>query len=198
MTVLRDGEVGEVSVGKVSVGKLNRSTSRVLRAVRTGERLIVTRHGQPQAVLLSMSDAIELLVEPELPALAVAAERDFREGRVEAVEPPGPCPVVLAQAAADSYVRMTPRDRFELRLAAVRGLAEEGTPVWLKSRRWIISVLYLVAESEGTGHETVVVCGAFEVRELERELIGEEIWDARARRHGERMLHARDLERLPA
>lgn len=142
-------------------------------------------------------------MEPELESLAAEADRDFRDGLVEKVEPPGPCPVVLSQAAADGYARMRSRDRFELRLAVVRGLADEGRPVWLKSRRWIISVSYLVADdagdsAAGAGEETVVVCSAFEVRELERELIGDGIWEAGARRDRERRLHARDLARLPA
>jgi hypothetical protein len=154
-------------------------------------------------VMFSLDDALELLVEPELESLAAEAERDFQEGLVQTVEPPGPCRVVLSQPAADGYTRMQPRDRFELRLAVVRGLADEGRPVWLKSRRWIVSVSYLVADDAGDSaagarEETVVVCSAFEVRELERELIGEAIWQARARRDRERRLHARDLARLPA
>jgi hypothetical protein len=86
---------------------------------------------------------------------------------------------------------MNPRDRYELRVAVVGGKAEMRRPVWLRSRRWILSVSY-------PDDETVLVCAALEVRELERDLIGEEIWLARERRDLERRLHARDLAGLPA
>jgi prevent-host-death family protein len=183
---MKDWEIRELAIGE-----LNRSTSRVVREVADGQRIIVTRHGEPQAVILSIGDAIELLVEGQVGALSTEATRDFQEGAIEAVEPPGPHPVMLARDAAAAYARMNPRDRVELRVAVVRGLADEGRPVWLRSRRWIISVSY-------PDDETVLVCAAFAVRQLERELIGEEIWLARERRDLERRLHARDLERLPA
>jgi hypothetical protein len=140
---------------------------------------------------ICINDAIELLVEGQLGPLAEEAERDFREGAVESLEQPGPHPVVLAQQAAEAYSRMNPRDRYELRVAVVGGKAEMRRPVWLRSRRWILSVSY-------PDDETVLVCAALEVRELERDLIGEEIWLARERRDLERRLHARDLAGLPA
>ena len=43
---------------------------------------------EPQAVMLCIKDAIELLVERQLAPLAEVAVRSFREGAVEPVEPP--------------------------------------------------------------------------------------------------------------
>jgi prevent-host-death family protein len=185
------GVLADLEIREVGARELRHRTAHVVRSLRAGERVVLTRHGEPQAVMLTIHDAIELLVEGQLAPLAAEAGRDFREGAIEPVEPPGPHPVVLAQQAAEAYRRMKPRDRYELRVAVVGGKAEDGRPVWLRSGRWIVSVSY-------PDDETVLVGAALEVRELERELIGEEIWLARERRDLERRLHARDLAGLPA
>ena len=186
MRLAADGQPREVSIGE-----LNRATSAVVRSLTPGERLVITRHGEPQAVVLSVRDAVELVVVPRLAALAAAGERDFRSGRVETVEPPGPLALLLAQEAAACYESMNRRDRTDLRALLVRGEAEEERLLWLRSRRWLVSFTYPDAEA-------VLVLGVFEVAELERELVGEEVWLARARRDLERRLHARDRGRLPS
>jgi prevent-host-death family protein len=55
-------------VREVTLRELNRHTSRVVTATCAGERMIITRHGMPVAVLMSTLDALELagLPEPEL------------------------------------------------------------------------------------------------------------------------------------
>ena len=113
----------------------------------------------------------------------------IRDG-IEPIEPPGPYAVVLAREAASAYARMKASDRRALRTALVRGLADERRLLWLRSRRWVVAFAHLDSE-------TVLVTPAFEARELERELIGEELYAAQARRNRERRLHARDLTRLP-
>jgi prevent-host-death family protein len=50
------------TIREVSVRELSRDTTRILRGVSAGERIIVTRHGQPAAVLLSVEDAMELIL----------------------------------------------------------------------------------------------------------------------------------------
>jgi hypothetical protein len=94
-----------------------------------------------------------------------AAEMDFREGRVEPVEPPGPHGVVLASGAARMFQRMNPRDRANLRSALVRARADEERLMWLRSGLWLVLFSYPDAE-------TVLVCAVFDARELERELVG--------------------------
>jgi prevent-host-death family protein len=47
---------------EVSVRDLNRATSRVLAGVVDGERVIVTRHGRPIAVILSIEQAVDLFL----------------------------------------------------------------------------------------------------------------------------------------
>lgn len=49
-------------ISEVSVRGLNRATSRVIDRASAGERIIVTRNGQPIAVILSLDDAAEWLV----------------------------------------------------------------------------------------------------------------------------------------
>lgn len=76
------GVLGDGAVRAVTTGALNRSTFAVLRSLREGERLVVTRHGQPRAVVFGVRDAIELLVAPRLPELARQAQRDFEAGEI--------------------------------------------------------------------------------------------------------------------
>ena len=184
------GRLADQDVREVGARELRHHAASIIRSVADGERTIVTRHGEPRAVMLSIDDALDLLVEPWLPALAQQAEREYAEEGVERLEPCGRFPVALASEAAGAYESMSPRDRRELRLAVAAGEADEERPVWLRSRRWIASVAY-------PDHRTVLVCAIFAVQELERELIGEEIWLRRARRDLERRLHARDLAGLP-
>ena len=170
--------------------ELQRRGADVVRSVTDGTRTVLTRHGEPQAVIVSIRDWIELLAEARVAALDPEAARDFREGAVEPIEPPGPYAVVLAREAASAYARMKASDRRALRTALVRGLADERRLLWLRSRRWVVAFAY-------PDPETVLVTAAFEARELERELIGEELYAAQARRNRARRLHARDLTRLP-
>jgi prevent-host-death family protein len=46
---------------EVTTGELDRSASRVIRRVRRGEVAVITRHGLPAAVMLSIPDAVEML-----------------------------------------------------------------------------------------------------------------------------------------
>jgi len=96
MRVIWDADVREVSIGE-----LNRSTSAVVRSVRRGERVIVTRHGEPQAVVLSVEDLIDAIVELQLAEFVEKAERDLETDDV--LEPwpqAGPLRIVLASGAA--------------------------------------------------------------------------------------------------
>jgi prevent-host-death family protein len=62
-------------VRAVSVTELRRSLSAVIEQVRTGERVIVTKHGLPVAVILSIGDGFEA---------AVARSEGFARLRCEA------------------------------------------------------------------------------------------------------------------
>ncbi len=50
------------TIREVGVRALNRGTTRVLEMAMAGDRVIVTRDGQPIAVLLGVDQAIELLL----------------------------------------------------------------------------------------------------------------------------------------
>jgi prevent-host-death family protein len=172
------------TVREVGVRELSHSTAAVIRAVREGERLVVTRHAEPQAVVLSVNDAVELSIEGERVASACAAERDYAEGAVEELGPSGPVPVVLARAAVVSCQRMNARDRRLLRDLLVRGEADEERLLWLTSRRWLIAFSY-------PDEATALVHQAFEVRELIRAAVGDDVSDRRRRIEQDRWLHGR-------
>lgn len=191
----------EGAVRAVATGELNRSTSAVLESVSDGERIVVTGHGRPRAVVLSVCDAIELLVAPALDQLAADAYRDYEAG--ETIQPwpqmhplnsPAPLRIMLARAAADAFARLVPQDRGGLRRVVLRLTDEESEDrrgdgsqpelVWVPSKRRIAPVSF--PESGVT-----LVHDLIEVRPLERLLIGEEIWHARRRIHHDRYLHGR-------
>jgi prevent-host-death family protein len=52
-------------IGQVTTRELSRSTSSILHRIREHERVIVTRHGHPVAVMLSVPACIELMVSEE-------------------------------------------------------------------------------------------------------------------------------------
>ena len=178
------GPLADQTIRPVTIGELNRSTSNVVHSVRDGERVVITCHGSPQAVVLGLRDAMELLIAAELPALAARAHADLQAGRVEAVQPPGPNRVRLAGAATAAWERMRPRDRRLLRQALVNGEADEERLLWLPSGRWVVAFSYV-------GDATALVHQVYEVKELERALIGDEIWTRRARCDRDRLMHWR-------
>ena len=51
-----------VAIREVGVRELKREASRVLAGVVDGERVIVTRNGRPIAVILSIEQAVDLLL----------------------------------------------------------------------------------------------------------------------------------------
>jgi prevent-host-death family protein len=50
------------AIREVSVRELKQAMSRVLAGVVDGERVIVTRHGRPTAVILSIEQAVDLFL----------------------------------------------------------------------------------------------------------------------------------------
>jgi antitoxin (DNA-binding transcriptional repressor) of toxin-antitoxin stability system len=68
-------------IGRVTTRELSRATCSVLHRIRDHERIIVTRHGHPVAVMLSVPACIELIVSEEraMPARREARARAKRE-----------------------------------------------------------------------------------------------------------------------
>ena len=50
---------------EVGLRELNRETAEVMRWVRGGRRVIVSRHGRPFAVILPLEDGIEMVLRSE-------------------------------------------------------------------------------------------------------------------------------------
>jgi prevent-host-death family protein len=73
-------DAGAQTIREVGVRELNRGTTRVLEMALAGERVIVTRDGQPIAVLLSVDQAIELLL---------ISSEEFVRMRLRARQEPG-------------------------------------------------------------------------------------------------------------
>ena len=69
----------EPRISEVGVRELSRATSRMVRLALRGERLIVTRNGQPVAVILGVDDAVEWLVASadEFERLRMAAREEL-------------------------------------------------------------------------------------------------------------------------
>ncbi len=59
---VRSGPAGPTAIREVGVRELNRRTSRVIEMAEAGQRVVVTRDGQPAAVLLAVDQAIDLLL----------------------------------------------------------------------------------------------------------------------------------------
>lgn len=179
-TLLREGRVQELTIGR-----LNRETSAVVRSVEDGERLIVTRHGWPQAVVLSVADCVELLVEPALARLADDARADYESGATSVPWPYlRPYRVRLARAADAQYRRVGGPDRRAIRRTLGRGLADEARPLHLPTGRWLAPFSYL-DENVALVHDFI------DARKLRRALMGEEIFMQRRRRNIDRLAHAR-------
>jgi prevent-host-death family protein len=68
-------------ISEVSVRELTRATSRMVARPSAGERLIVTRSGQPVAVVLGIDDALDWLVASadEFVRLRMAAREELRQ-----------------------------------------------------------------------------------------------------------------------
>ncbi len=64
----------------VTIAELKNRASEVLRRVRGGERVIVTRHGKPTALILPLDeDTIEEWALENNPALVAELEQAYRE-----------------------------------------------------------------------------------------------------------------------
>jgi hypothetical protein len=149
------------------------------------ERLIVTRHCDPKAVVLGLRDAMEILAAPAFSELADAARRDMEGG--ETLEPwpgVGPVGIAMARAAAEIQHRLGARDRGALRRALCRGDADRQRPLWLPTGHWLVPFSY-------EGETTALVHALIDARALEREVIGEEVWQRRLRRDLDRHTHSR-------
>ncbi len=70
---------GPKPISEVTVRELTRATSRQVNRASTGERLIVTRNGQPVAVILGIDDAVDWLVASadEFVRLRIAARDEL-------------------------------------------------------------------------------------------------------------------------
>ena len=73
------GALDRPRISEVTVRELTRTTSRMVAAAAAGERLIVTRNGQPVAVLLGIDDAVDWLVTSadEFVRLRMAAREEL-------------------------------------------------------------------------------------------------------------------------
>ena len=192
MTLPVQGAMARQAARQVGVRELSRATHKVLGAVEDGTRLIVTRHREPLAVILSVRDACEGLV------LSTGELQPIESGAPAGGGNPwpggGPRPIdvfVPPRVAAREDLRRVPaRDRFVLHRELYAREREPGGGrraarlVWADSGRW----LFVCSHAESG---LAVVHELFSGQELERSLMGEELWLARAKQRIERSLHGR-------
>lgn len=74
-------------VREVTVRELSRATSAVIRELRDGRRLVLTRYGAPVGVLVSVADALELASPPdaEAPTAPIPRMAELREALARVV-----------------------------------------------------------------------------------------------------------------
>ena len=73
----------------ISVRELRKNLAKVIKDTKTHyERYVVSKHGEPEAVLMSMDDyegwleTLEIMSDPETVKDIKQAEKDIKEGRV--------------------------------------------------------------------------------------------------------------------
>ncbi len=172
----------EQSIRRVTISELRHRASEVVRGVRDGDRLIVTRHSQPQGVILSIRDAIELFSAVDLERLAVAGARERKAGEV--VRPwPELCPlrIEVSRSATSNFDRLAGADRGGIRRSLLNG---EGPIFWLKTGKWLCGSL---RPEPGV----VLIYALISTLYLERSLIGEAIYLERQRADIDRAVHDR-------
>jgi prevent-host-death family protein len=79
----------EQPVTEVTATTLHRDTSSLLNRVAAGERLIITRGGRAAALLVSLSDGIEIMLAgaERFALLRHEARQELEEGVAELLEP---------------------------------------------------------------------------------------------------------------
>ena len=138
-------------------------------------------------MILSLGDVVEEL------AVARALARDARRPDSERIEcaPWRPVPharrVFFTRPALKSFLRVPAVDRWTLRRALWGSLPEPPSPtpaVWSASGRILVLVAVLPTGS-------LLVRHVFRRHELERAVIGEEVWARRRRVGTDRRMHGR-------
>jgi prevent-host-death family protein len=95
-------------VREVSISQLRKELAAVVEAVAVGERVIVSRHGRPRAVLVSLDDAIDVAVvaSEEFARLRREVRLELERGTAESFDPRWRMSAALRRAAMSSS---TPR-----------------------------------------------------------------------------------------
>jgi antitoxin (DNA-binding transcriptional repressor) of toxin-antitoxin stability system len=192
-TVAVEGAMARQGARAVSTRELSHSTHEVLREVGSGDgsRFVVTRHREPVAVLMSVRDAADayLVSTGDLEPVDLDLDHDASPVvgalgglRIHAIE----------RLVWQGRLRgVAPRDRAALcrrlyELDRVGGGPMGAHPwlEWVPSGRWLF-----VCALPAPGH--AVVHDLFGGRDLERSLMGDELWAARERQDVQRSLHGR-------
>jgi prevent-host-death family protein len=160
-------------IGDVSIGGLNRHTSDTLKRVEGGERVIVTNHGRPVAVMLPIDDGLDVLLAH------LAMEPVVRSTRRLSIR--------LSAKAANQLDELTQRRRGML-MAAIRRQSiycgGEG-PVAARTPQDLAAGVALVEQ------EVLLVYYVMPRRDATQRLIGAELADSWNRRNSGRLHHGR-------
>ena len=161
----------------VSVRELNRGTSSILASLEDGERILVTKHLEPIAVLLSVRDTLCLLAMASLVG-----------------QPPQD-----PEAVWDRLRHMARRDLWTLRQELHPSNRRAGTNgFWTPSGRWL--AIYSDSDPDPDPGPWDAFAGLVDLLsgpELERLLVGEGLWAARDAQDRGRLNHGRVGPRRP-
>jgi prevent-host-death family protein len=160
-------------IGEVSIGGLNRRTSEVLRRVEGGERVIVTNHGRPAAVMLPIQDGLDVLLA------ALAMEPVVNSTRRLSIQ-------VSAEAANE--LDQLPQRRRGMLMAALRRQSVHcgrAGPVAARTPQDLAAGIALVEQG------SLLVYAVMPRREAMRQLIGAQLAESWSRRNDSRLLHGR-------
>lgn len=166
----------------MGVRELNRTAPAVVASIRDGERMILTRHGNPQGIIFSVRDAIELALAPSLERFAIAAEEDYQQGDVLKLWPERlPSEVLLARRAASDFEVMHTGHRGVVRRVLRAMDPWNARPLWSPDGHLLIP-FSMPAEA------VVLVHAVVDAWSVERALIGEGLHRARQARDAVRGL----------
>ena len=176
---------------EVTIAELNRAPSRVLRGVETSERLVISRYGEPVAMVSSIDHALMSLLATadEFVAIRVEAEGEMERGEAPLLTPHSRS--LRAGLRADAELRsLSGRHRVSVRQALAERLAEvRMAPALLQVR---VGSRFIVGCSL-TGEPPALLVYAVRSRaELLERLVGSRIVERQRRRRWDRILHGRD------
>ena len=179
----------------VTATELQRNWKELAASIADRERIVITKHGRPQAIVFGLRDVVELMIDAEQRQIESLAAQDWESGRaVQLMPDEHPRKIFLSRLAAGSIdaqgrSMLSKIMRRELR----RVKSEEESPLWLRGidggGRWLIPFSQVFCHD---GAEAILAHDVIDAWEIEKELIGLTLHAGRSRREAVSLQHCRD------